>query len=103
MFFSHPLILIFLGSKWLSIEPVLKILAVFGVLKSVLNFSYSAFLALKMQKVVMLSEFFGILGMGTAIYPMVMKYGIVGAGYSTIIAFICSLPVVIFYLVKIFK
>lgn len=103
LIFSHPLILIFLGSKWLSIEPVLKILAVFGVLKSVLNFSYSAFLALKMQKVVMLSEFFGILGMGAAIYPMVMKYGIVGAGYSTIIAFVCSLPVVIFYLIKIFK
>ena len=56
-----------------------------------------------MQKVVMLSEFFGILGMGIAIYPMVMKYGIVGAGYSTIIAFACSLPVVVIYLFKIFK
>lgn len=101
--FSRPLILIFLGEKWLSIEPVLKILAVFGVLKSLLNFSYSVFLALKMQKAVMLSEFFGIIGMGAAVYPMVMKYGIVGAGYSTIIAFGCSLPVVVIYLIKIFK
>jgi len=101
--FSRPLILIFLGSKWLSIEPVLKVLAVFGVLKSVLNFSYSVFLALKMQKTVMLSELFGIVGMGVAIYPMVMKYGIVGAGYSTIIAFVCSLPVVIYGLRKVFK
>jgi O-antigen/teichoic acid export membrane protein len=101
--FSKPLILIFLGQRWLTIEPVLKILAIFGILKSLLNFSYSVFLALKMQKVVMLSEFFGILGMGIAIYPMVMKYGIVGAGYSTIIAFACSLPVVVIYLFKIFK
>jgi O-antigen/teichoic acid export membrane protein len=101
--FSKPLILIFLGNKWLTIEPVLKILAIFGILKSLLNFSYSAFLALKMQKIVMLSEFFGIVGMGIAIYPMVMRFGIVGAAYSTLIAFACSLPVVVIYLFKIFK
>jgi O-antigen/teichoic acid export membrane protein len=102
LIFSKPLILIFLGSKWLTIEPVLKVLAIFAVFKSLLNFSYSIFLALKMQKTVMLSELFGIVGMGIAIYPMVMKYGIVGAGYSTIIAFICSLPVVIYSLKRIF-
>ncbi len=103
LLFSRPLVLIFLGDKWLSIEPVLKILAIFGILKSLLNYSYSVFLALKMQKTVMLSEFFGILGMGIIIYPMVMKYGIVGAGYSTIFAVLCSLPVVLIGLKRVFK
>lgn len=103
LLFSKPLILIFLGSKWLPIEPVLKILAIFGVAKSILNFSYSLFLSLKLQKYVMFSELSGIVGMGIAIYPMVLKYGIVGAGYSTIIAFVCSLPVVIYGLVRVFK
>ena len=101
LFFSRPIILIVLGEKWLAIEPVLKILAVFGVLKSILNFSYSLFLSLKLQKYVMYSELTGILGMGIAIYPMTLMYGIVGAGISTIIAFVCSLPVVIFGLFKI--
>ncbi len=100
--FSHEIILIFLGDKWLIIEPVLKILAVFGVFKSILNSSYSLFLSLKMQKAIMLSEFMGIIGMGIAIYPMVSKFGIVGAGYSTIIAVICSFPVVIYNIQKIF-
>jgi O-antigen/teichoic acid export membrane protein len=103
LFFSKPIILIVLGAKWLSIEPVLKILAFFGVLKAILNFSYSLFLSLKLQKYVMYSELMGIIGMGIAIYPMTLKYGIVGAGISTIIAFICSLPVVIFGLKKIFR
>src|SRR5258706_2375594 len=103
LIFSRPLVLIFLGSKWLTIEPVLKVLAIFGILKAILNFGYSVFMALKMQKIVMLSEFFGIVGMGIAIYPMVMKYGILGAGYSPIIAFFCSLPIVVFNLIKIFK
>ena len=100
--FAHPIILIFLGPKWLVIEPTLKVLAVFGVFKSILNSTYSLFLSLKMQKAIMLSEFFGILGMGIAIYPMVMKYGIIGAGYSTIIAVVCSFPVVIYNIQKIF-
>lgn len=103
LFFSKPIILVFLGQKWLSIEPVLKILAIFGVLKSILNFSYSLFLSLRLQKYAMYSELMGIIGMGIAIYPMTLKYGIIGAGYSTIIAFVCSLPVVIYGLKKVFK
>lgn len=102
-FFSEPIITIFLGKSWLVIEPVLKILAIFGVLKSILNFSYSLFLSLKMQKYVMFSELTGIIGMGIVIVPMINTFGVIGAGYSTIIAFICSLPVVIYGLIKIFK
>jgi O-antigen/teichoic acid export membrane protein len=101
--FARPIILLFLGPKWLSIEPVLKVLAIFGVFKSILNSTYSLFLSLKMQKVVMLSELFGIIGMGVAIIPMVTKFGILGAGYSTIIAVICSLPVIIINIQKIFS
>jgi O-antigen/teichoic acid export membrane protein len=101
-FFARPIILLFLGPNWLVVEPVLKILAIFGILKSILNSSYSLFLSLKMQKAIMLSEMFGIIGMGIAIYPMVTNFGIVGAGYSTIIAVLCSFPVVIINVQKIF-
>lgn len=102
-FFSRPIIIIFLGEKWLIIEQALKILAIFGMLKAVLNFSYSLFLSLKLQKYVMYSELMGIIGMAIVIYPMTIKYGITGAGASTIVAFICSLPVVIYGLRKIFR
>jgi O-antigen/teichoic acid export membrane protein len=103
LLFSKPIILIFLGERWLVIEPVLKILAVFGALKSILNFSYSLFLSLKLQKYIMYSELMGILGMVAIIYPLTAKYGIVGGGISTIVAFVCSLPVVIYGLRKVFK
>jgi lipopolysaccharide exporter len=103
LFFSKPIILIFLGPKWLAIETVLKILAIFGVAKSILNFSYSLFLSLKLQKYVMYSELFGIAGMGLVIYPMTMKFGIVGAGASTLVAFACSLPVVVWGLKQVFR
>lgn len=95
IFFSRPLIILFLGENWLSIEPTLKILAIFGVLKAVLNSSYSLFLAIKKQEIVMLSELFGILGIGISIIPLVQKFGILGAGYATIIGALFCLPVIL--------
>jgi O-antigen/teichoic acid export membrane protein len=103
LLFAKQIILIFLGPKWLAIESVLKILAIFGVAKSILNFSYSLFLSLKLQKYVMYSELMGIIGMGLVIYPMTMKFGILGAGASTLMAFACSLPVVIWGLRRVFR
>lgn len=103
LFFSKFIILVLLGENWLPIEPVLKILAIFGVFKSILNFSYSLFLSLKLQKYVMYSEMAGVLGMVIVIYPMISRFGLVGAGLSAIISFLCSLPVVIYGLRKIFK
>lgn len=101
-FFSHPLILIFLGDKWLAAEPVLKILAIFGVLKSIVNSSYSLFLSLKEQNIVMYSELFGIIGISASIIPLVNRFGLVGAGYSTIVGALASLPVVLINLKKVF-
>jgi O-antigen/teichoic acid export membrane protein len=99
--FAHPIIILFLGPKWTVIEPTLKVLAVFGVLKSVLNSTYSLFLSLKLQRIVMLSELSGIIGMGIAIYPLVIKFGTVGAGYAAIIAAVFSFPVVLVNIKKI--
>lgn len=102
-FFSKPIILIFLGANWLAIEPVLKVLAIFGAFKSILNFSYSLFFSLKLQKLVTYSELMGIVGMGATIYPLVKNHGIIGAGFSTLIGFVCSLPVVIYGVRKVFR
>jgi O-antigen/teichoic acid export membrane protein len=101
-FFSKPLILIFLGASWLTIEPTLKVLAIFGVLKAIVNASYALFLALKLQKVVMASELSGIIGMLIVIYPFVMWYGTIGAAYSAIVAVFCSMPIAIINVKKTF-
>lgn len=103
IFFSHPLILIFLGDKWLPAEPVLKVLAVFGVTKAILNSFYSLFLSLKMQKEIMLSELFGIIGISIFIVPLAVKYGLPGVGYSAIMGALFSFPVIFFSARKIFK
>jgi O-antigen/teichoic acid export membrane protein len=101
--FSKPLILILLGENWIAVEPALKVLAIFGVVKALLNTSYSLFLSLKMQKTVMLSELWGIIGIGIFIVPLVANFGLVGAGMATIIGVMFSLPIIVFNLIKVFK
>jgi len=102
LLFSHQLILFFLGVKWLPAEPVLKVLAIFGVFKSIVNSSYSLFLSLKKQEVVLLSELSGIIGISVFIFPLMHLYGLPGVGFAAIIGAFLSLPVVIFNIVKIF-
>lgn len=103
LLFTDQIITIFLGVKWLSISGVLKVLLILGIFKAILNTSYSLFLALGLQKVVMLSELVGILAMAIAVYPLVIKFGNLGGAYSAIIAVISSLPVVLLNLKKVFK
>jgi len=101
--FSKPIILLILGPGWLSIEPALKVLAVFGILKSVLNSSYSLFLSLKLQRVVMYSELAGIIGIGALIVPLTTQFGILGASYAALLGSLLSIPVIIYNYPKIFR
>ena len=103
LLFARPLILIFLGAGWLDAEPVLKVLAIFGIFKAIVNSSYGLFLSLKRQDIVMYSELFGIIGISIAILPLVYKYGIVGVGYSTIVGAFASMPVIFINLKRIFN
>ena len=51
----------------------------------------------------MFSELLGIIGIAGSIVFLVGKFGLVGAGYSTIIGALASLPVIIINLIKIFR
>jgi O-antigen/teichoic acid export membrane protein len=95
--FSREIILVILGDKWLEAVPVLKVLSIYGILRALINPSLTVFLAVKKQELVTLITFISILGLAVSIVPLIMKFGIVGAGISTIIGSLVSLPFVIYY------
>lgn len=103
MLFSREVILITLGDKWLEAEKVLRVLAVYGVLKAISNSTYSLFLALKKQEMVTVTTFVTILGLSISIIPLVHQFGLVGAAYSTIIGTLVGIPFSLYYLSKVFK
>jgi len=96
-FFSREIILIILGDNWLEAASVLNVLSIYGITRAMINPSLTVFLATKKQELVTLITFISILGLAASIVPLVIKFGIVGAGISTIVGTLVSLPFVVYY------
>jgi len=101
--FPKQIILILLGEAWLSAAPVLQVLAVYGILRTVAGPSTALFLSLGKQKYITAMLFIRFLGLALTIYPLVSFYGLMGAGYSALISVIVETPVVIYFVYKTFK
>lgn len=99
-FFPKQIVLILLGSNWILAVPVLQVLAIFGVVKTLANSSFPLLLAYKRQDLVMLLTLIGILGLSISIFPLIKIYGLIGAGLSTIIGSLVMIPPAIFYVKK---
>ena len=102
-FFARPLVLILLGDKWLAAIPVIRILAFFGVIRSLTLATQPLFLAVKHQEYATYVTLAGILGIGVSLMPLVAAYGIVGAGISALIGALTAIPVNLFYVSKLFR
>ena len=102
-FFAGNVVLILLGSNWLRIVPVLKVLSIFGILKAIITSSYPVFNSVKKQEYVAYATFVNLVIMALTIIPFVKNYGIVGAGYSAIIGTAASLPFILIYLARILR
>lgn len=99
--FPTQIVLLGLGSNWLTAVPVLRVLAIFGVIKTIANSAFPILLANKRQDIVMLLTFIGILGLAISIFPLINLYGLVGAGISTIIGSLVMVPLAFYWIRKI--
>lgn len=102
-FFAKEVVLILLGNNWLEVVDVLKVLAIFGILKAISNSAYPLFLSVKRQEIITFITLVGILGLAIPLIPLINKFGIVGAGYATIIGALVGLPIGIYHLFRVFK
>jgi len=101
--FAREFILLFLGDKWISIIPVIKILAVYGILRAIFGSFSPLFLSVGRQDYVAVMTFVRVLGLAITVVPFIMAYGIVGAGYSAIVSILVEIPVILFFTHKIFR
>jgi len=101
--FPLQIISILLGSNWLEAVDVLKVLAVYGVLKGLTGISQTLFLAIGKQEYITFITFITLLGLSVAIIPLINKYGIIGAGTSAVIGSIFGLIITIYFTFRYFK
>ncbi len=102
-FFAPVIVLIFLGDQWISIVPVLKLIAIYGVLRAVFGSVSALFLSVEKQSYVTLMTFFRVFGILVTIVPLVTAFGLMGAVYSIIISVVIEIPIIIYLVYKIFK
>lgn len=95
--FTDPLVRIILGEQWISVIPILKILAVLGIIRAV-SLSISSFLlSLRKQKYLTFTTFIGLSGMLITIVPAISTWGIIGAAYAACFGYFISVPFIIFF------
>lgn len=102
LFFPEFIVRILLGEQWLPVASVLRILALFGVLRAISNLATGLFYSIHRQDVVTKTTFISLLGLLIPIVPLVSIWGIWGAAVSALIGTIVAYPVIIYYLYLLF-
>jgi len=101
--FPREIILIVLGEKWLSGAEVLRILSIYGILHAIGGSITPLFLAVKKQNYITVMSFFRFAILAITIFPLVIEFGIIGAGYSVLLSVFGEMPVVAYFIYRIFK
>jgi O-antigen/teichoic acid export membrane protein len=101
--FPELIIRIVLGSQWTAAANVLKVLAIFGIIRASTGLANSLFLSQNRQDYVAVVALVQFAFLAITIVPLTRSFGILGAGYSSVIAGVAPLPLVAYYLGKIFK
>lgn len=101
-FFAKEILLLTMGSQWLAAVPVIKVLALYGILRTIFGNFAPVFLSIGKQDYVAHMTFFRVLGLGITIIPFVYWFGLVGAGYSALLSIVVEIPMALYYGQKVF-
>lgn len=102
-FLARPLVQFLLGSAWLPAVPVLRVLTLYGVSKTIIGTTNPLFLALEKQHYITIITFTSVLVLAFTIVPAVYFWGLVGAGLSTVAASLVTLPLALYLTHRLFR
>ena len=101
--FANPIILIVLGPKWIDAVPVFQVLAIFGIIRTMLSPIFSLFLSVKKQEYNTFVTFVSFIVMIATIIPFINRFGLIGAGFSVVLGSVLAFPLALFFLRTIFR
>jgi O-antigen/teichoic acid export membrane protein len=83
---------ILLGPNWISVTPILRVLAIFGILRATSSVQFVLFNSLKQQHLVAKSLLIEFVALFAILIPFINKFGTIGAAYATLFAVLVPLP-----------
>ena len=99
-FFPREILLLILGNNWVSVAPVLKVLVLLGVVRSLTNSAFPLFLSFKKQNYIAYITFINVCILAVLVIPFTTSYGLIGTAYAVDIAAVAVVPVTMYYLYK---
>lgn len=101
--YAEQIITIVMGPQWTQAIPVVQILTIYGVLRTIFGNFAPLFLAIGKQNYVAQMTFARVITLALLIIPLVMLYGMIGAGYAMLFSIIAEIPLIIYFTHRIFK
>lgn len=101
--FPYQIVSWVLGDKWLPIVNVLRILAIFGVIRSLSIFASTFFLSVQKQHIFSIITIIGMIGLSVTVIPFVHLWGMEGAAYAALLGTILTVPAVYLFLRREFR
>lgn len=95
--FAEQIILIFMGNQWSAAIPAVKILAIYGLIRTIFGNFAPLFLAVQKQAYVAKMTFVRVAGLVISIIPLVYYYGMEGAAYAMLFSILVEIPVILYY------
>lgn len=92
-----------LGPKWGEITSILKILVIYAMFRAISGISSSLFLAVGKQNFVAGMTFVRFFILAITIIPLTSNYGIIGASFSALLSVLLEIPLIGFFLLRVFK
>lgn len=101
--FPEEIITIVLGERWIQAADVLRVLAVFGVIRAISISVIAPLYALEEQRYVSVITLVSLFGMGVTLYPFIQLFELTGAAYAALTGSLLALIPAIFYTRKAFR
>lgn len=98
---ARPLILIFMGSQWEAAVPAIQILSLYGILRTVFGNFTPLYLSVGKQSYVAQTTLVRLVILAIVIIPLVMTYGMIGAGVAMLISIIFEIPFIMYFARKV--
>lgn len=98
--FARDIVNIILGNEWLEAVTVIRLLAVFGILRSISGSITPLLYSIKKQEYAMKIMLLGLITLVLLLIPLIRSFGINGAAISTIVATLITFPLIHYYLKK---
>lgn len=102
-FYTYEIVLFVLGDSWISIVSVVKILAFYALVRSILNENIPLYYSVKKQEYFTYTALASILIIAVGMFPLMKVYGIRGIAYSMLFGTLLTIPIHSIFVYKIFK